>query len=60
MFCLYMCLAIDYRLQWHQRNQETIFGGTENLKAYKSHGKEQVAADTRGPISTLGTVLSPG
>jgi hypothetical protein len=45
MYCTYICLAIDYRLQWHQRNQETIFGGTANLKAYKSHGKEQVAAD---------------
>jgi hypothetical protein len=35
--------AIDYRLQWHQRNQETIFGGTENLKAYRC--KENAAAD---------------
>jgi len=31
-------------LQWHQRNQETIFGGTENLKAYRC-GNENVAAD---------------
>ena len=31
-------------MQWHQRNQETIFGGTENLKAYRC-GNENVAAD---------------